>query len=110
MRITGQLIEAASNAHGLTALKVRWTTFSPTAGQGDVERCRNYRPTIQLSEYSVPQEKPTGSLNATTISRGVPKYSKWTRSQRKSRLFSVATAQPTLRGGSLDTPRVSAKS
>ena len=94
VRITGQLIEAASNAHlwadrfegpmdDIFALQDKVT--SSVVGIIDS--------TIQLSEIQRALVKPTGNLDAyDCYLRGVPKYNKWTReaNEEAHALFSAA--------------------
>jgi TolB-like protein/class 3 adenylate cyclase/tetratricopeptide (TPR) repeat protein len=94
VRITGQLIEAASNAH-LWADRFEGPMDDVFTLQDKVTSSvvGIIEPTIQLSEIQRALVKPTGNLNAYDYYlRGVPNYNKWTReaNEEAHRLFSAA--------------------
>jgi TolB-like protein/class 3 adenylate cyclase/tetratricopeptide (TPR) repeat protein len=94
VRITGQLIEAASNAH-LWADRFEGPMDDIFTLQDKVTSSvvGIIEPTIQLSEIQRALVKPTGNLNAYDFYlRGVPKYNKWTReaNEEAHSLFSSA--------------------
>jgi len=94
VRITGLLIEAASNAH-LWADRFEGPMDDVFTLQDKVTSSvvGIIEPTIQLSEIQRALVKPTGNLNAYDYYlRGVPNYNKWTReaNEEAHRLFSAA--------------------
>jgi TolB-like protein/tetratricopeptide (TPR) repeat protein len=94
VRITGQLIEAASNAH-LWADRFEGPMDDVFTLQDKVTSSvvGIIEPTIQLSEIQRALVKPTGNLTAYDYYlRGVPQYNKWTReaNEEAHRLFSAA--------------------
>ena len=94
VRITGQLIEAATNAH-LWADRFEGPLDDIFALQDKVTSSvvGIVEPTIQLSEIQRALVKPTGNLTAyDCYLRGVPEYNKWTReaNEKAHSLFSAA--------------------
>ncbi len=94
VRITGQLIEAATNAH-LWADRFEGPMDDIFTLQDKVTSSvvGVVEPTIQRSEIQRALAKPTGNLNAYDYYlRGLPKYNKWTRAANEEAhgLFSAA--------------------